>query len=97
MDPSEYKAVQQQHSPGDNNPVRLTVLQAQKCAAIIQAYCDGHLLWADHLPLVVKLLQVAAVEGSVGVGTVSPTTSELWDKIRDLPWPPIGDPKVETD
>ena len=97
FDSEDYDVAQHAVMIGDNNLTSLTAFQLQKCAAIIQAYYDGHVLWGGELASVIKFLQTTAVEGSLGLGVITPDSKTLWDKIQNLPWPPVGDPKPETE
>lgn len=68
----------------------ITVFQARKCAAIIQAYRDGQGKWGEHVGTVEKFLHAAAFEGE-GLGWVMrPSSSELWDLLSELPWPALN-------
>jgi len=93
-DPKDLEALKREGLVGDGSPAHITAYQVQKCAAIIQAYRDGHDLWGPQVEIVVAFLQAAAVEGISSPGIIRPGTEELWNKIHALPWPPSGSPKL---
>lgn len=70
---------------GDDNPTAITVIQAQKCAAIITAARTGNDAYQPLLKLAGDFLNAAALE-TVGA-RMAPATEELWSSLAATPWP----------
>lgn len=96
-DPDARQGLIDTPQPGDDAPAAITHLQAMKCAAIIDAYTQGHIGYTDATRAVVKFLQVAAIEGTDGPGTCQLTAAELWAELKDYPWPAPGPPRPQPD
>lgn len=91
-------AFKRQSLEGDTNPAKLTAVQAQKCAAILEAYIDGQTLYKDAVNTVAQFLKAAALEGSLGRGGFSrPSTSALWEHLDVLGWPRHGGSQSQPD
>jgi acyl-homoserine lactone acylase PvdQ len=58
-DPEQLNAVKRQPLDGDDNPAQITAYQAQKCAAILEAYADGQTLYLEHVNTVAQFLKTA--------------------------------------
>ena len=67
-DPEQVNAVKCQPLDGDDHPTQITAYQAQKCAAIVEAYADGQALYREHVNTVAKFLKTAALEAALGHG-----------------------------
>lgn len=97
-DPDERQALLRDPIAGDDNPAALTAYQAQKCAAIVDAYNQGHDGWSEHVRTVVKFLHAAAIEGATKTAlSIRPSTADLWPILDALPWPPAGSPAPQPD
>ena len=89
-DPTEaHQQAVRRSLPGDDNLVDLTVLQAQKCMAVVSAYLDDHAgdddsLWADPVRKVIQLLSVRATTAQ----GITHTSTDPWPELDALPWPP---------
>lgn len=66
-DPDHVDAVKRQRLDGDDHPAHITAYQAQKCAAIVEAYVDGQTLYQEHVNVVAQFLKTAALEAALGV------------------------------
>jgi len=89
-DPEQVNAVKCQPLDGDDHPTQITAYQAQKCAAIVEAYADGQALYREHVNTVAKFLKTAALEAALGHGYSRPTAQTIWQHIEHLPWPRHG-------
>lgn len=49
QDPDDLDEIKRQTSEGDTNSAKITAYQAQKCAAILEAYVDGQVLYREHV------------------------------------------------
>lgn len=95
-DPDEYQKTLRAPIDGEDEPTGITVLQAQKVAAIVEAANDGHTGFAEYMPVVARYLHAAAIEAQSGEGVVRPTARESWAILDDVPWPPVGGPKPQS-
>ncbi len=74
---------------GDTAPVRLTVFEAEKLAAIIDAYARGGMsMWREAAVKASFVLTVRALEAS-GIPTAA---RDPWPDLAELPWPPPWPP-----
>lgn len=85
--------------PGDDAPVAMTVRQAQKLSAIIDAARQGHAAYADLLDKVTWFLTVAALEANPHIDARhSNSAAELWAELdASVPWPLHGPPRAQPD
>lgn len=84
--------------PGDSEPIRITVLEAQFIAAIARAACDGHLAYVDTLRLVSMFLNARVIEHQNDPSVLmSRTSADIWTEIDKLPWPRGGKPQGQPD
>src|SRR5699024_3288776 len=98
QDPADVDALKSQSLDGDANPANLTAYQAQKCAAILEAYLDGQTLYREQINTVAQFLKAAAVEGALGgSGYYRPASSTLWQDLDALSWPRSGGPQSQAD
>lgn len=97
-DPIDVDALKSQPLDGDMNPAKITAYQAQKCAAILEAYIDGQALYRQQVNAVAQFLKAAAVEGALGSsGHYRPTASTIWQDLDQLSWPRSGAPQSQAD
>jgi hypothetical protein len=96
-DPDDVDEAKRQHLYGDNNSVGVTAYQAQKCAAILEAYADGQTLYLDHINTVAQFLKTAALEAALGEGYSRPSAQFLWRRLEELSWPRHGGPQPQAD
>ena len=89
-DPERLDAVKRQPLEGDDSPVHITAYQAQKCAAILEAYADGQTLYRDHVNTVAQFLKTAALEAALGEGYSRPSVQSIWQHLAELSWPRHG-------
>lgn len=95
MDPQERDKHLNKKSPEDYNPANINVFQARKCAQILSAYQDGHEGWRGAVDNIYRFLDAAASEGA-GI-SMSPSSAQVWDRLDELPFAPIGPPKPQPD
>lgn len=86
---------------GDDLPISITVLQAQKMANIIAAGRRGHLAYQDATEDVIDFLETTALETlrdtmALGVQTTR-SAAEIWGILDELPWPISGPPQAQPD
>lgn len=84
-----------QRLEGDDNAVPITVYQAQKCAAILEAYADGQTLYRDHVNTMAQFLKTAALEAALGEGYSRPSAQIIWVALDQLAWPRHGGPRPQ--
>lgn len=94
-DPEQLDAVKRQPLDGDDNPAHITAYQAQKCAAILEAYADGQMLYLDHINTVAQFLKTAALEAALGEGYSRPSAQSIWQHLEELSWPRHGGPQQQ--
>ncbi len=92
--PPEWDDMLREPLLGDDDPSGITRIQAEKCAAIIQAYALGHHGWASHLPLVGRFMSAVCAANMPGV-VCRPSAAELWSELDALPWPLPGGPRPQ--
>jgi len=90
QDPEQINAVKSQPLDGDDSPAQITAYQAQKCAAILEAYADGQALYRDHVNTVAQFLKTAALEAALGEGHSRPSAQSIWQHLEQLSWPRHG-------
>lgn len=95
-DPEHIDAVKRQPLEGDDNPAHITAYQAQKCAAILEAYVDGQTLYQEHVNVVAQFLKTAALEAALGEGHSRPSAQIIWESLDQLAWPRHGGPQPQT-
>lgn len=95
MNPQERDDYLNELRPEDSRPANITTFQAMKCAAILSAYQDGHEGWSDAVDDVSRFLEAAAAEG--GGAVINPSSAQIWERIAELPFPPVGPPKPQPD
>lgn len=88
-------------NPGDEHPVTLTVLQAQKIVAILSAGRRGHQVYQEATDEVVNFLEAAALESlrtheNLDV-TMTRSAADHWQVLDELPWPVAGPPRAQPD
>lgn len=97
-EPAGIDAFKRQPLDGDTNPAKLTAVQAQKCAAVLEAYIDGQTLYEDAVNTVAQFLKAAALEGALGrSGFSRPSASALWQHLDALGWPRHGGSQSQPD
>jgi hypothetical protein len=79
--------------PCDDTPVQLTVYEAEKCQAIINAYLDGLLGYQEGVRRVAYLLSIRALTA----GGIPHNATDPWPFINDLPWPPPAGRRPQPD
>lgn len=65
--------------------------RVQRIAAWVDAFAQGNTLLADTVATASRYLHHVAVEA--GGAQMRPSSEELWDKIADVPVPPLGRPR----
>jgi hypothetical protein len=82
----------------DDEPIGLTVFQAEKLAAIISAGRRGFTVYDDNIEGVAMLLRTLALE-TVHGHAFKPAmpSAEIWDALNTLPWPVPGTPRSQPD
>ena len=95
-DPKHVDAVKRQYLDGDEKTVHITAYQAQKCAAIVEAYVDGQDLYREHVNVVAKFFKAAALEAALGEGYSQPTAQTIWEILEQLAWPRQGGPQPQA-
>lgn len=83
---TSFESMEQHNLEGDNNSANITAYQAQKCAALIQAYAEGQALDRGSLNTIAQFLRAAALEGSLGRGYTRPSSQCIWEQLDQLPW-----------
>lgn len=78
---------------GDDDPVALTVRQAQKIAAIMGAVARGYSGYVDALREASWFLDCVVAEARPERMHASTTAAEAWARVDAWPWPRPGDPK----
>lgn len=76
----------------DDAQVQLTKLQAQKCAAIVSAYADGHARWREGALTVSAFLFAISMESLGGAEIIRPGAQHYWNELDNMPWPTSGRP-----
>lgn len=94
-DPEQINAVKRQPLDGDDSPAQITAYEAQKCAAILEAYADGQTLYRDHVNTVAQFLKTAALEAALGEGYSRPSAQSIWQRLEQLSWPRHGGPQPQ--
>ena len=89
-DPDHVDTATRQRLEGDDNPAQITAYQAQKCAAILEAYADGQTLYKEHVNTVAQFLKTAALEAALGEGYSRPSAQSIWQRLEQLSWPRHG-------
>lgn len=89
-DPEGVEAIKRQLLEGDSDVANIMAHQAQKCAAILEAYVDGQALYREHVNTVAQFLKAAAMEAALGMGNYRPSSITIWQEIDHLPWPRSG-------
>lgn len=97
MDPDEYQELLNGRDEVDSVPVGMTRYQAQKCAAIIMAGCDGHTMYTEATATVARYLQALALDVLPGNTGTTLTSGQLWLILDDLPWPAPGAPAQQPE
>ena len=82
---------------GDDDPVVLTVRQAQKIAAIMDAVAHGYSSYVDALRAANWFLDCVVAEARPGRAHTSMTAAEAWARVDASPWPRPGAPKAAAD
>lgn len=85
---------------GDQLPVPLTVLQAQKIVAIVSAGRQGHQVYADATAIALDFLEASALEALQGTHVdvrLARGSAELWEVLDELPWPVPGPPRPQAE
>lgn len=95
QDPEQLDAVKRQPLDGDDSPAKITAYQAQKCAAILDAYADGQALYRDDVNTVAQFLKTAALEAALGEGYSRPSAQSIWQHLAELSWPRHGGPRPQ--
>lgn len=95
VDPEDAQRRRNAPLRGDDSPVAVTAFQAQKIAAVMSAYMEGHTLFADAVLAGVDLLQWAALEAK-GVPCAR-RPEQAWARLADVPWPSPGPPRTQPD
>lgn len=94
----EYQKATDGPQPDDDLPVALTVRQADKIAAIIDAAANGHLTYLDLLKKVSWFLNISSLEAKPNFGISNRSAAELWAEIdAAVPWPRHGKPRSQPD
>lgn len=83
------RMIASEHGPSE---VRLTKLQAQKCAAIVSAYADGHKTWRQGVLTVSAFLFAMSLESIGGAEIIKPGSQHYWNELDKMPWPPSRRP-----
>jgi len=94
-DPEHLDAVKRESLAGDDRPARITAVQAQKCAGIVEAYLDGQELYRAHVNTVAQFLKAAALEAALGEGYSRPAAQSIWQGLDELSWPRHGGPQSQ--
>lgn len=97
QDPDDLDEIKRQTSEGDTNSAKITAYQAQKCAAILEAYVDGQVLYREHVNIIAQFFKAAAIEGSLGHGYSRPAAQSFWRQLDQLAWPRHGGPQPQAD
>lgn len=93
-----YQEILDQRTDDDQNSPNLSIYQLQKCTAILQAFVDGHHIYAEGiLQVVLRFLHVASIEGLDAPLLTKPSSEELWRQLESLPWPPLGGPQPKAE
>lgn len=91
--PEKRQRFLNQPQEDDDRLVDLTVLQATKCANIVDAYQKGHPGYDDAVRAVVDLLRAVAIGASPYPAVIRPSISEAWAVVKAAPWPMPGSPR----
>jgi hypothetical protein len=84
--------------PGDDEPILITVYEAQFMAAIARAASDSHLAYVDALRRVSMFLKARVIEHQADSPIfASRTSADIWSGIDKLPWPRGGKPQDQPD
>lgn len=86
----DVDAIKRERLEGDDRPLDVVAYQAQKCAAIIEAYVDGQTLYYEYVDLVATFMKAAALEAALGVGYARPSAESVWQQLDALEWPRHG-------
>lgn len=89
-DPDDVDAVKRRRLKGDDNAVRINAYQAQKCAAILEAYIDGQTLYFEYVNSVAQFLKISALETLLGKDNIHPSAQSIWAHLDDISWPHHG-------
>jgi hypothetical protein len=92
----QYQAITNGPQRWDNEPVQITVRQAQKMSAIMSAVANGHESYVDALRAASWFLDCARAEAepSGAIGS-SMTAAEAWERVDAWPWPRSGKPRSQ--
>ena len=71
----------------DSRLVELTKLQAQKCAAIVSAFVDGHTEWGPAASTASAFLFAISLESVGGESIIKPSSEHYWKELDSMPWP----------
>ncbi len=83
---------------GDDLPVRMTVRQALKIAAIMGALARGHSTYTDALGDASWFLQCLAVQAHPDMrGGLSRSAADAWSRVDAWPWARPGEPRDNAD
>lgn len=98
MDPDDYQHMANARRPGDDEPTAITARLAEKCAAIVRAYVEGHSLYEQWLPDVVGFLTNAGyLARNPDDRETAVHVAESAHRLLDAPWPQIGPPTTQPD
>ena len=89
-DPDDVDAVKRRQLKGDDNAVSTTAYQAQKCAAILEAYVDGQTLYFNYVNSAAQFLKISALEILLGKENIYPSVQSIWEHLDDISWPHHG-------
>ncbi|PQZ55341.1 MULTISPECIES: hypothetical protein [unclassified Microbacterium] len=91
-----FQSVTDGPKPGDDEPVRITVRQAQKIAAIMGAVSRGHEGYVNALRDASWFLDCVVAEGIPGERVpTSMSVAEAWQRVETYPWPRPGKPREQ--
>lgn len=96
-DPERRERDLRSEIPGDENPVPLTSVQVLKCAAIIDAYNNGHQILRPLVDDVIAFLQGTAVVAAGDKPQFGTPLEERWSRIDAAPWPQSGPPRAQPE
>lgn len=96
FDPDAWQDMLRTPNPDDDVPITMTYHQALKCAALVDAFVQGHEGYRDEVRMVGAFLRAAAF--GVGRGAparirIRPSVEDAWAVIDAAPWPRSGPPR----
>lgn len=96
LDPDNYQRLLNTADELDDIPIRINRQQAQKCAAILTAGLDGHVVYTEATVTVARYLQELALDMLPGIARNATDSATLWKVLDDLPWPIPGPPSPQS-